>query len=642
MLGSAHTDLPGYLAALRNPSTVPVLGDACSRLGELSELLGDGPAGEPGGPAGGVLVVVPPGSAAAPVGAALAERVSGTFVECAPGDLSAGAAEAAHVVLAGLADELTVDSVFEALDATGTMRRDGRGEAALGVLLGRTPDELSWLIAKGIGCGLRVPPAHSQLCVAPWGEQEREDSTGTHWVVGADVRAEVVAPLLDRRHGLVSFAVAGREHGLVLSDTVVCGADLDPAEHGVASAASPGCAFSGQCFRPGVGSADVIRAREIRADVVFANSCMSWRPGHGLVAADYQLTNAFQRGIAAAFIGAVHRMVPDARLNRLAHRAAAAGASAGQLGILLNRQAAGREVPHYLVLGLPWVVPIPAAGPVPLEHLAPLLAEAAPAGDDTIRARLRQAGRALTALRDLPLSGFLPAGDLTGLDARVSAVVAGLKRDPSVLRADADGESAERLLELVADAEFDVALDLHDFGQVSESSLNEVWEDYLETTAVSGTGRCPYCGGSTATVTGRHPAHPRLQREVQACHLCGPVLDLPAGSPIRTITLDCPSVWPRPGLVEVGVTLALTEGPERAESVTAAVAVQVARATAHGLVVPEPQRVRLEPGSPARLRAEVEVEEHAFVHHEHVVRAVVVAGGQVHAAARQVAVWPRG
>jgi len=638
---TAHTGLDGYVQDLRNPALIPVLGEAGHRLPELVELFDTRSADGHQDRTGGVLVVVPPGSATAPVGAALADRVGGRFVERAPRDLSAGVGEAQYVVLAALADELTVELVLDALEATAELRREGRGEAALGVLLGRSLDDLSWLIAKGLGCRLRVPPEYPQLCVAPWGEQDRPEDgepVGTRWVVGADTRAEVLAPLLSRRHGLVSFAAAGREHAVVFADTVVCGADTEAGGHTEAVAGSPACAFSGQCFREGVAAADVIRAREIRADVVFANSCMSWRPGHGLVAADYQLTNAFQRGLAAAFIGAVHHMVPDVRLNRLAHRAAAAGATVGQLGVLLNRKAAGREPPHYVVLGLPWVAPVPAAEPVPLDSLVPPQVGTASPGDDAVRAGLRQAGRTIQALRDLPLAGFLPAGDLASIDAQVSAVVAGLKGDPSVVRVDPEARPAERLLGLLADVEFEVALDFHDFGQMSESALNEIWEDFLETSAVPGTGRCPYCAGPTATVTGRHPAYPALGREARVCHTCGPLLDLPDGSSIEMIAIDCPSVWLSPSTVEVEVAITPALGP--AVDPVAAVTIQVARAAARGLLVPEPRRVRLTLGRPTRLRATIEVEEHAFAHHEHFVRAVVVTGGQVHGAGRPVAVRP--
>ncbi|MEU8925652.1 hypothetical protein AB0D10_32770 [Kitasatospora sp. NPDC048545] len=651
---SAHPGLASYLDALRDRARIPVYGAADDRTAALTELTAPArPSNDPAppGPVGGVLVLAPPGSAAAPVAAALAERVGGTFTTGAPGGASTpGRGDVDHVVLVALAAELSLGPVLDTLDATAALRREGRGEAALGVVLGRDLGELSRLIAKGLGSGLRTPPDHPQLCVAPWGGRQRDDTPGVHWVTGPDARAEVVAPLLTgRRHGLVSFAVAGREHGLVLSDTVVCGAVGDrTAGRAPAPAGAPSCAFTGQCFRPGVDAAGVVLAREVRADVVLANSCMSWRPGHGLVAADYQLTNAFAHGTAAAFIGAVHRMVPDVGLNRLAHRAAAAGADVGRLGVLLNRRAAGREVPHYLVLGLPWVVPVPGAGPVRLEDLDALVGEpvpppggpAAATQDDRTRARLRQAGRAIRALRELPLAGLLPADGLPELDARVSTAVAVLKGDPSVLATDADGDGdpVERLLEQVAEAEYGVAFDLYDFGQVSESSLNEVWEDFLETTAVPGTARCPYCGGPTATVTGRHPAHPGLERAVLACHTCGPVLDLPTGSPVRDISIDCPPVWRSPGTVTVEVTVTAVDGA--VEVLPAAVLVQVARGAAHGLAVPEPQRLRLVPGSPLLVRAEVEVAEDAFAHPEHAVRAVVVAGGRVHSATRPVAVRP--
>lgn len=636
----AQSGLDGYLAALRDPVRIPVLGTAGARLRELAAL-SDTAARTPPGPTGDVLVVVPPGSATAPVGAALAERVGGTFAVGKPGELCTSGARADHVVLMGLGHELSLELLLEALDATAALRQADRGEAALGVLFGRSLAELSWLIAKGLGCGLRVPPADAQLCVAPWGGQTREDVPGLHWLVSEQARAEVLAPLLfGRRHGLVSFAVAGREHALVLSDTVVCGALADQDEMGEPSENAPSCAFTGQCFRAGIGIGDVLPARKIQADVVFANSCTSWRPGHGLVADDYQLTNAFAHGSTAAFIGAPHRMIPDVRLNLLAHRAAAAGATAGQLAVLVNQQAGRRDVPHYLVLGIPWVVPVPAAEPIPIDRLASLLTETGPSADDAVRAQLRRAGRVVQALRDLPLAGLLPAGGLAEIDAEVAAVVADLKRNPSRARADAASHSARRLMELVADAEFDTALDLRDFGQVSESALNEVWEDFLETTAVTGTERCPYCGGLTATVTGRHPAHPRVERVLRACHTCGPVLDLPARTPIRAITIECPAVWTSPGTVAVEVTIDSAEEPDEPERVPAAVVVQVAKSAAHGLVIPEPQRVLLGPEGPAQVRTEVGIKQNAFAHHEHTLRAIVIAGGQVHSAARPVAVRP--
>lgn len=629
-----QSGLDGYLAALRDPARIPVQGPAGARLGRLAEL-SDPDARTPPGPAGDVLVVVPAGSAAAPIGTALAERVGGRFAVGEPGALVPIGARADHVVLMGLGDELSLELVLEALDATAALRDAGRGEAALGVLCGRSSAELSWLIAKGLGCGLRVPSADAQLCVAPWGGQTQQDVPGLQWLVGEQVRAEVLAPLLfGRRHGLVSFAVAGREHALVLPDTVVCGALADRDELGEPPEHAPSCAFTGKCFRAGMAVGDVLPARNIQADVVFANSCTSWRPGHGLVADDYQLTNAFAHGSTAAFIGAPHRMIPDIRLNLLAHRAAAAGATAGQLGILVNQHAGRRGVPHYLVLGIPWVAPVPAAGPVPLDRLTTVLNDTDSRAEEAVRARLRRAGQVVQALRDLPLAGLLPAGGLAEIDAEIAAVVAGLTRHPS--RADSKSDSGERLLELVAAAEFDTALDLRDFGQVSESALNEVWEGFLESTAVPGTERCPYCGGLTATVTGRHPAHPRVARLLRACHTCGPVLDLPADTPIRSITIECPAVWTSPGTVAVEVTI---ESAQEADG-PATVVVQVAKSAAHGLVTPEAQRLLLGSEGPARVRTEVGVGENAFTHHEHTLRAIVVAGGQVHGATRPVAMRP--
>jgi hypothetical protein len=642
MAFAAHIELDGYLADLRDPAMIPVLGQAGDRLPELVELLDTRPPNGHQDRVGDVVVMVPPGSAAAPVGAALAERVGGNFMECALRDLSAGVTQAQYVVMAGLADELTLEVVLGALDVTAEIRRSGRGEAALGILLGRSLDELSWLIAKGLSCRLRVPPEHAQLCVARLGEQIEQDGGepyGTRWVVGADARAEVLLPLLTRqRHGLVSFAASGREHAVILTDTVVCGADTEFDARIAAIGGLPACAFSRRCFREGVEVVDVIRASEIRADVVYANSCMSWRPGHGLVASGYQLTNAFQGGIVAAFIGAAHQMVPDNRLNQLVHRAAADGASVGQLGILLNQQVVGHESPHYVVLGIPWVVPVRAAEAVPLSRIAPLRTETGSSRDAAVRVHLRQAGRAIQALRDLPLAGFLPAENLAALDAEVNAVVADLMEGPSMLRPVSTARSAEHLLDLLADAEFGVALDFYDFWQLSESPLNELWMDFLETSTLPGTERCPYCAGPAATVTGRHPAYRALGRKTVICHTCGPLLDLPDESLIETITIGCPPVWPSPTTVEVNVTIAPARGLTC--DIAAAAAIQVAKASVRGLHVPEPQRVRLCPGTAICLRAQIDVEEHAFAHHEHFVRVIVVADGHVHGASRPVAIRP--
>jgi hypothetical protein len=641
---TVHNGIGSYTAGLRDPEQIPVMDQVGDRIGGLAEMIEARAAcGDP--EISGVLVVVPPGSAAAAAGRALADRFLGDFAEGTPSEMDRIIAHqrVQHVVLLALTDELSIEMVLDALE--GIM--GGGQRAGFGIVMGRTLAEVSWLLAKGLSSHLRKPADRSQLCVAPWGspsDADTSDTSGAHWVTGDRVRRAVLRPLLcDQRTGLLSFAAAGREHAMIFTDTVVCGADPNIRTTVTAGGRLPSCAFSGECFREGISVPDVIRADLIRADVIYANSCMSWRPGHGLVAPGYQLTNAFHRGIAAAFIGAVHQMVPDVRLNELAHAAAAAGASAGQLGVLLNdhvrREGAG--LPYYVVMGLPWVAPRGTVAGArrdgdpwrrPADHGS--------LREQRIRSVLRQTGQTVEALRDLPLLGFLPAGGLPAIDAEVSALVAALKGMPSVVRPSAATDPTLKLRDLVADAELDVAGDFHDLGQMSDSALNEIWEDFLDT-RMSATGdRCSYCAGRLAELTGLHPAYPRLRRRALFCHVCGPVLDLPGEPVIDAIFIECADTWERPGTARLEISI--TPAATLKEETNAAVTVHASKGVRLGLTFPEAQQVRMLPGRPVRLRIQAQLDPQALPHHEHSIRVILIARGLVHGASRPVAVRPGG
>jgi hypothetical protein len=647
---SVHSRLDSYTHDLSDPSSIPVLGDDNDRLGSLVEVIAQPPRRGPEVP--GVLVVVPPGSGATVIGRALADRFAGRFAIAGPGEFSGVIEEdpgISHVVLLALTGELSIDVILGALTAMSDLRRHSRCQAGFGVVMGQTLGDLSWLVAKGLSCHLRAIPERAQLCVAPWGERSAGASPGVQWATGDGARRAVLRPMLcDQHNGLVSFASAGREHAMIIADTVVCGADADRRPLSPApGAAAPSCAFSDQCFRDGVTVRDVIHASQIRADVVFANSCMSWRPGHGLVGPDYQLTNAFQRGIAAAFIGAIHQMVPDVKLNELVHRAAADGMCAGQLGVLLNDhvQASGKELPYFVVLGLPWVAPF--AGPgrsASLGHGAGGSAHPTPGtadqADGGIRPGLRRIGQVIEALRDFPSLGFMPSGDLPAIDTEVSALVARLNGAHSLVRsAEASDDPLRKLRGLVEDAELNAAADFHDFGQVSDSALNEIWEDSLEPRMGPASGRCPYCGGCLAELTGQHPAYARVNRRALICHVCGPVYDLPAVPVIDPVSINCPALWERPGVVRVEVPI--VPAAALSEEIVVAIAVHTSKAARRGISFPDPQRISLRPGWPALLRVDAELSDDAFLHHEHFVRAVLIAQGVVHYASRPVAVQPR-
>jgi hypothetical protein len=614
------------------------------RVGGLAEILdGDPQPARGDGEIPGVLVVVPPGSAAAAAGRALADRLDGAFAEGPTqtmGRIVAQRRDVQHVVLLALTDELSIEMVLDSLEGLTI----GGQQAGLGIVMGHTLAELSWLLAKGLSFHLRKPAERAHMCIAPWGRPSDTDACGTHWVTGDSVRQAILRPLLcDQRTGFLSFASAGREHAMIFVDTVVCGADLDTRVTAHADARLPSCAFSGACFRDGITVQDVIRADTIRADVIYTNSCMSWRPGHGLVAPNYQLTSAFHRGITAAFIGAVHQMVPDVQLNKLAHAAVASGASVGELGVLLNDHVrhSKTELPYFVVMGLPWLRPQEPVLDAHRDGNAVLLQTGYDShSEQRVRSVLRQAGQTAAALRELPLLGFLPSDSLSAIDAEVGALVADLKGAPNVMRRpSAAADPVLALRDLLAEAELNVASDFQDLGQMSDSALNEIWEDFLETHVLSSGDRCSYCAGRLAELIGQHPAYPRLHRRVLLCNVCGPVLDLPGEPVVDGIAIECAGTWEQPGKARLDVVI--TPAARLKDEVEVLVSVHASKGAKVGVAFPAPQRVWLRPGRPVRLQTRADVNAQALPHHERSIRVILITGGQVYGASRLVAVRPR-
>jgi hypothetical protein len=387
---------------------------------------------------------------------------------------------------------------------------------------------------------------------------------------------------------------------------------------------------------------DVIDADRIQADVVFANTCMSWRPGHGLVAADFQLTSAFQRGFAAAYIGAVHQMVPNVRLNDLVHAAAQAGADVGRLGRMLNEhvQLAGDELPHFVVLGLPWVTPFTAAEPLPAHPEGsdrPGPSDGLSPSED-LRSERRDLGRTIEALREFPQFGFMPPDGLPAIDAEIEDLVTRISESTSAASIEAGGDPLQRLRVLVRDVELTVAADFHDFGKMSYSGLDELWQSVLETSIRPIDACCPYCAGRLAELVGRHPLYERIARNAQVCDICGPVYDLPATPVVEPIFIKCPTVWKSPGVV--GIEIQITPAASLSRHITVSAAVHMSGSERYGLSFPDAQQVTVQPGRQALIKVEAQVSEHAFVHHEHFVRAIVMAQGMVHYASRPIAVQP--
>ncbi|MGX5182932.1 hypothetical protein ACWKT5_08935 [Streptomyces avermitilis] len=645
-----HTAADSYTRDLRDPALVPMLGVDDSRLAALASLMG-APARRKDPDVSGTLVVAPAGSAATAVGRALADRFGGSFVTLSTGGLGRildARLEATQVVFVALHDEIDLDVVTESLEAVSAYRHDGR-HATIGFVIGPDLPELSWLLAKGLSCHLRKPPERSRLTVVPWLRQRAAASgipasdgadAAPDWVIGDRASRAVLEPMLSEQYtGLVSFASAGREHALILSDTVICGdhaGHRGPSAHG---AAAPSCAFSDRCFRDGIRARDVIKAARVQADIVFANSCMAWRPGTGLVAAEYQLAGAFQYGIPAAYIGAVHQMLPNLTINDLVGTAVAAGTDAGRTCAAVNDHLrdTGRELPYFAVLGLPWVTAGGGSEP-------PSTTDAGPSADAhdgvrDVKPQLLQLGRTVRALSEFGPTGFMPPDGIVAMEAEILELARTLKR--TALGADPAEKAVgplRRLGSLIADAELSAVADFHEFGKMSHSALNEMWEGILDTSVRPIDDACPYCKGRLAELVARHPVYEQVGRRALICNVCGPTADSPLDPVIGEVLIECPSIWKRPGTVTVDVLM--TPAASVSQEIIAAGAIHTSGAANFGMAFPDAQRIAIRPGSPTRMRVDATLSAEAFTHHEHFVRFVAVAEGLVHYASRPVAVAP--
>ncbi|MFD7898235.1 hypothetical protein [Streptomyces sp. NPDC059743] len=645
-----HVAADLYTRDLRDPALVPMLGVDDSRVAALASLMG-APAGRKAPDVSGTLVVAPAGSTATAVGRALADRVDGSFVTLSTGGLGRildARLEATQVVFVALHDEIDLDVVTESLEAVNAYRHDGR-HATIGFVIGPDLPELSWLLAKGLSCHFRKPPERSQLTVVPWLRQHAAASripdpvgadAAPEWVIGDRASRAVLKPMLSERYtGLVSFASAGREHALILNDTVICGDHAGHRGLSAHGAAAPSCAFSDRCFRDGVRARDVIKAARVQADVVFANSCMAWRPGTGLVAAEYQLAGAFQYGIPAAYIGAIHQMLPNLTINDLVGTAAAAGTDVGRICAAINDHLrdTGRELPYFAVLGLPWVTAGGGTEPPSTNDAGP--SADAHDGVRDVKPQLLQLGRTVRALREFGPTGFMPPDGIVAMEAEILELARTLKK--TALGA----EPAEkvvgplrRLGGLIADAELSAVADFHEFGKMSHSALNEMWEGIFDTSVRPIDDACPYCTGRLAELVGRHPMYEQVGRRALTCNVCGTIADSPLDPVIGEVLIECPSIWKRPGTVTVDVLMA--PAASVSQETIAAGAIHTSGAANFGMAFPDAQRIAIRPGSPARMRVNATLSAEAFTHHEHFVRFVAVAEGRVHYASRPVAVAP--
>jgi hypothetical protein len=619
------TDLDQYLAALRDRAIVPVLDGDPRRIDELDAMLG-GNRGEAQVPADTVLMA-PAGTVAERIAQALADRfgvryqaridVRSLVGEPAPGNI---------VVVAGN-NELDIDDVVRFHRRIAELGH----RTALGVITGPSAAAISWLIAKNLTLFARQAPATWQLLVDPIHAGPAPQDTNVTQVVGRDAAsAGLRTRLHECHHGVVSFRALGRDQAINLFDTVICASDPHnrPIATGTAVGA-PVCAYTGKCYRDGVTADNMLRADAIRADVVFSNACMTWRPGHGLVGPEYQLTNGFARGLTAAYIGAVNPCQGLRAPNLLFHQAIAAGATVGQAVGTVNAavHAAGTELPHYTLLGLPWLVlgmPSVSSGP----HAN------AGAIEERCVAAARGIGETVSTLARLPLLGFAPA-DFDRTLRRLSTEAGRLTRSFQQARGSGDTtklpDAVDHAAAVVSDSAATLAQRLG--AACRAAGFAAAWSPVLSVTRATGPD-CPACGGTTDRLSGWHMLFPGVGRHAECCLACGAGTDRPAGDR-RNVSLRLwhEPVWATGGSVDVELTLHAQAAPDDLGNAVPAVATVLIGddGPAGDIEWPAPVDAALPSGVPTTVPVTAHVLGTARPGRR-VVRALVLVNGVVHEA----------
>ena len=687
-----HGDDDAYLHALagvRSGTRLPVLGPvtAAHRVVEsISTLTPQRPAGDPGE----VVVVSPAGSGVADIAAALAESVGARHLRSADlGGIGPACAGARYVALVALAGEIGERELAAAQD--GLWLACGEREGGhLGLLTGETRAEVAWLTAKGLGLPYRAVAADPALRV--WSALESLERTVAGPVVLAEeARASVLRPLLtERRWRDLSIMTHGRDDTAIFHDAVVCAPGplrLEPGDPDLDRA--PACAFTGRCYRPGVGPDEVIKAELILADAVFGNVCMSLRLADGLFPARYLLPHGFVRGGAAGYVGSPMVVNGSAKLADVFHACGAAGLTLGETVTVMNDHLRYERVdlPSFTLLGLPWArlgEPDPAAweafaqlrpeagmhwgaakatalalaaeaqsgrslvlatSPRSAAALAAVPGAPAPAAFDAaaapdLSARARALGRAMTNLDDVPHLGlrYSRHGNvMTNVRAQVTTLASGLSR--AALAGDV-GRLARRLATVaqsVERAELGLAEALAERGVNAIQTFNDMWGERFEYDEPELSGEdCPYCGRALVRQHATHSVFGRLRRTATVCPRCVVVIDADDASPVVSARIACDETWLRDSNQEV--TLSFELGPQH-KSPTVAVAVYVSGAEKIGLGTATVELVRLDADGSGRLTAKVSVTPEARLHQEYV-RAIVVAEGAVLVVSRPVWVRP--
>lgn len=640
-----HQDLESYLAALQDQTRIPVLGDEPAGFRKVAELLA-GDFTPAAAPVPNAVIVAPSGSVTGACAKALAERLGAASV-VAPDleldDIVAAYPDVSDIVLMALNDEVDIDDVVRAHHAIDRIRTaDPACRTGLGVVTGQTAADISWLLAKGLSFGSRRPPENPHLFIDPMHTGAGTDHRLVKRILGRQAHSDTVRPLLYREHhGVVSFRTRGRDQAINLVDTVLCGGD--PRHRPTASShgtSAPLCAFTGECYREGATSDNMMWASEVRADVVFANACMTWRPGYGLVGPEYQLTNGFLRGPVAVYVGALHPAQGRAVWNELFHQAVAQGATVGAATAIVNDAVRrGRsDLPYFTLLGLPWLVV--AGAPEGNTNRSPELREAilAAKGHDALVARItagaRSLGEMIDRLDELRLLGFsTPRLDrgMKGLLAQAASMARTLQR----ARSEGDGRQLVHRLatfrNAVEDVENSALEDLQHHGMARQSEFRDVWGGILSVDSVRPAGNCPVCGGAVSDVVSGHPVFGWLGRRIRMCNQCATGTDFPLDSLLVSLDVHTPAL--SGGSMKLTVDVSVVPSGALPEASHATGSVYSVGAAGKGISWQTPQGLTLTAGQATTFRATVEADSEVGSRRD-VLHAVLMMGGVVYCASR--------
>jgi hypothetical protein len=408
---------------------------------------------------------------------------------------------------------------------------------------------------------------------------------------------------------LLAITTHGMSDLVHLNEDYICGRSRSVALAGPGTDRLPSCMVDGRCFLKPAGTA--LRADELPAEHLFANSCGSMRFGDGDFGGRFNVWYTALEGRARSFAGSL-RLKDGHGLEGLLYRQLlAAGHPLGAAVAILNRAIASNQVEPddgvFLLLGDP-EERLAGGGPTPgwerRTVADPELARALERGQ-----LLVDAGRAFSSA--VPVRGGSafhlllfgyggePAATVRSLEADVARVaevrqaieenlgpalglhrlypdrvrqggrknlenrllnVARLLRDrftnPSAVERLA--ASQRGLFEDVDRTDADVAAWLEAAMRRTRYRLAEQYQDVFQLAADRSESRCPICGDGVTHRTMEHVLRPALRRVERVCRACGSIED--GADPSLSLTVLAADRWAKGASTTVTLRLASAAG----------------------------------------------------------------------------------